>query len=173
MPMAYEYARQLAAHYPEANADIVLPAILLHDVGYTVVPEELQMKALAGSPSPDKRWDMIRLHEVEGANIANKILTALNYDPDKIAEIQQIINGHDSRQESLSLNDALVKDADKLWRYAPASVRLCARWNQLALGPYLDFVELRIEPWFFTDKAKEIARSLLTQSRQHLLTSEN
>lgn len=30
-----------------------------------------------------------------------------------------IIDGHDSRREALSLEDAVVKDADKLWRVTP------------------------------------------------------
>lgn len=164
MPMAYGYAQQLVAHYPDADETIVFPAILLHDVGWTMVPQELHLQSLVGgSPLADRRRDMSRLHETEGARIAGEILTALHYDPQKISEIQQIIDGHDTRQESLSLNDALVKDADKLWRYAPESAAICARWNQVEMTPYLNYVEQRIETWLFTEKAKEMARSLLAQ----------
>lgn len=169
MPRAYEYARQLLAHYPgEADEAVVLPAILLHDVGYALIPDDLQMQALVGGTNQNTRLDVSRQHETEGARIAGEILTSLDYERDKIAEIQQIIDGHDTRREALSLNDALVKDADKLWRFDPIGVPICAQWNELDIGPYLDFVESRIEKWLFTDKAKELAYALLTQSRAQL-----
>ncbi|MCL4298397.1 MAG: HD domain-containing protein [Anaerolineae bacterium] len=168
MPRAYDYARQLLADYPEADESVVLPAILLHDVGWMMVTPDLQMQALVGSANQDKRPEVSRLHETEGARIAGEILAALNYDAAKISEIQTIIDGHDTRREALSLNDALVKDADKLWRFDPVGVPICAQWNELALEPYLDFVEARIESWLFTSRAKELAHTLLVQSRTQL-----
>ncbi|MBE7551651.1 MAG: HD domain-containing protein [Anaerolineales bacterium] len=169
MPRAYDYARQLLASYPEADETVVLPAILLHDTGWMMVTPDLQMQALVGSANQDKRPEVSRLHETEGARIAGEILTALNYDTAKTAEIQRIIDGHDTRREALSLNDALVKDADKLWRFDPVGVPICAQWNELALGPYLDFVEARIESWLFTSRAKDLARTLLAQSKAQFL----
>jgi hypothetical protein len=168
MPLAYEFARQLLTSHSDADEAVVLPAILLHDVGWMKVAPDLQMQALVGSANQDRRPDMSRLHETEGARIAGEILASLNYDPVKIKEIRQIIDGHDTRREALSLNDALVKDADKLWRFDPVGVPICAEWNELPLGPYLDFVETRIETWFFTDQAKTLARTLLAQSRAQL-----
>ena len=38
---------------------------------------------------------------------------------------QEIVDGHDSRPEALSLEDAIVKDADKLWRFTESGVRVC------------------------------------------------
>jgi hypothetical protein len=168
MPMAYDYARQLLTHYPEADEAVVLPAILLHDTGWMMVTPDLQMQALVGSANQDKRPEVSRFHETEGARIAGEILTSLNYDATKINEIQTIIDGHDTRREALSLNDALVKDADKLWRFDPVGVPICAEWNELALEPYLAFVEARIEMWLFTGRAKAIASTLLAQSRAQL-----
>lgn len=168
MPRAYGYARQLLAHYPEADEAVVLPAILLHDTGWMMITPDLQMQALVGSANQDKRPEVSRLHETEGARIAGEILTSLNYDTAKITEIQSIIDGHDTRREALSLNDALVKDADKLWRFDSVGVPICAQWNELALGPYLDFVESRIESWLFTGQAREMAHALVAQSRTQL-----
>jgi hypothetical protein len=168
MPLAYEYARQLLVHYSEADEMVVLPAILLHDVGWMLITPDLQMQALVGSPNQDNRPEVSRFHETEGSRIAAEILTALPYDPTKVVEIQSIIDGHDTRREALSLNDALVKDADKLWRFDPIGAPICAQWNELAIGPYLDFVESRIESWLFTDRAREMAHTLLAQSRAQL-----
>ncbi|MFN8459888.1 MAG: HD domain-containing protein [Anaerolineae bacterium] len=168
MPRAYEYARRLLAYYPEADEAVVLPAIFLHDVGYSLIPDDLQMQALIGGTNENARFDVSRRHEIEGARIAGEILAGLNYAADKIAEIQLIIDGHDTRREALSLNDKLVKDADKLWRFDPVGVPICARWNERDIGPYLDFVETRIETWLFTDRAREVACTLLAESRRQL-----
>jgi hypothetical protein len=168
MPLAHKFARQLLAHYPAADEAVVLPAILLHDVGWHIIPDNLQTQALVGSPKSDNRPDIARRHETEGARIAAEILTSLNYDPARIVEIQRIIDGHDTRPEALSLNDALVKDADKLWRFDPLGAPICARWNQMEVGPFLDFFEAKIESILFTDKAKQMAYTLLAQSRVQL-----
>ena len=165
MPLAYKFAQQLLTHYPDADEAVVLPAILLHDVGWYVISDDLQTQALVGSPKSDNRPDISRLHETEGVRIAGEVLTSLDYEAAKIKEIQQIIDGHDTRLEALSLNDALVKDADKLWRFDPVGAAICADWNGIAVEPFLDFFEGKIETILFTDRAKEMARSLLIQAR--------
>ena len=101
--------------------DVVIPAILLHDVGWKKVPEDLQLKAFGPNASLPE-WN--RVHEVEGARIAGEILGKVGYDPEKAEEIVHIIDGHDSRKEPSSLNDKIVKDADKLWRYSKEAVHI-------------------------------------------------
>ena len=32
--ISYEFARRLLTHYPEADEEVVLPAVILHDVGW-------------------------------------------------------------------------------------------------------------------------------------------
>ena len=109
-----EMSRQLAYELLRAEGgqeSIVIPAIILHDVGWYKVPAALHLKAFGPkATSPE----LNRNHEQEGVRIAENILTKVNYDKDKISEILKIIDGHDSRKESISLNDSLVKDADKL-----------------------------------------------------------
>jgi HD superfamily phosphodiesterase len=95
--------------------EVVIPAILLHDVGWKKVPEDIQLKAFGPKVSMPE-WN--RVHEVEGARIAEEILKKVGYDQEKIKEIVRIIEGHDSRKKPFSLNDKIVKDADKLWRYS-------------------------------------------------------
>lgn len=163
LPLAYEFAKQLLAFYPDADESIVLPAILLHDVGWKMVPEEKQLNAF-GPKATDKAAN--RLHEVEGVRIAGEILTSLDYDADKIREILTIIDGHDSRLEALSLNDQLVKDADKLWRFTSTGVNIDYRRFGVELSPYLEYLDHKIEEWLFTPEAKTIARAELTKAAQ-------
>jgi HD superfamily phosphodiesterase len=164
VPGAYALAQRLLDAHPDADADVVLPAILLHDCGYFLVPEEDHLKGLAGAPVG---WepDITRLHEIEGARIAGEILGKVGYDPGRTARIQEIVDGHDSRTEALSLEDALVKDADKLWRYTESGVRICSGWMNRTPEDFMDFVESRIDSWLLTDAGRKLARETLAESR--------
>jgi HD superfamily phosphodiesterase len=164
VPESFELAQRLLAEHPEADADVVLPAILLHDCGYFLVPEEDHMKGLAGAPVG---WepDITRRHEIEGARLAGEILAQVGYDPALIVRIQEIVDGHDSRAEALSLEDALVKDADKLWRFTPSGVRICHGWMNRTPEDFMDFVESRIDDWMLTDAGRALAYETLAESR--------
>jgi len=117
IPLSYGFAETLLASH-DADPDVVLPAILLHDCGWAVVEHQVE---------PVGPWmhhsDMRRAHEIEGARIARELVHT-----EHVEEIATIIDGHDSRLEALSLNDALVKDADKLWRYTTAGVAVGCDW---------------------------------------------
>lgn len=137
------------------DRDIAIPAIILHDVGWKRVPEHLQLKAFGPKATMP---EVNRVHEVEGVKIARDILEKVNYDDDKVEEILEIIEGHDSREKPISINDKLVKDADKLWRFSrEAFVINCKRYEQ-TFGQYLDRVHSKLDNWFITNSAKEIAR---------------
>ncbi|MGC8605841.1 MAG: HD domain-containing protein, partial [Desulfomonilaceae bacterium] len=101
--------------------DVVIPAIILHDVGWKMIPEALHLQAF-GPKAKDLETN--RIHELEGARIALEILKQLKYDSKLIEEVVEIISGHDSRKEPLSLNDAIVKDADKLWRFSKEAIQI-------------------------------------------------
>lgn len=169
VPESYALAKALLRHYPEADEEIVLPAILLHDIGYMGIPEETQMQGLAGSPLG---WDadITRLHEMEGARLAGEILSVLGYDPAKTALIMQIIDGHDSRKEALSLDDALVKDADKLWRFTVSGVRICHTWTNQTPEAFTIYVESHIADWMLTEHGAAMAHAILEQTRPYYAT---
>jgi hypothetical protein len=153
--MSYDFGIQLLACYSQADETIVLPAILLHDVGWKSVPEEMQSNAF-GPNATDKAAN--RLHEIEGVKIAREILADLEYDREKIQEILEIINGHDSRLEALSLNDQLVKDADKLWRFSAIGVKIDSQRFFIERAVRINFLQGKIDQWFFTPEAKTLAR---------------
>jgi HD superfamily phosphodiesterase len=156
--IAFRLALQLLACYPEADESVVLPAVILHDVGWKTIPEEEQLTAFGPNMS---NADLRRQHEKEGARIAGDILDKLNYDPKKAEEIMAIIDGHDSRDAPLSLNDRLVKDADKLWRFTPEGVEIDHRRFGFAREDYLVWLEKQIDAWMNTREAQQIARQLI------------
>ena len=161
----YMFGQQLLALYPEADAESVLSTLLLHDVGWSTVPEEKQLLAFG----PNMRFpELRRQHETEGVRIATKILTALGYDSLIISQITAIIDGHDTRQASLSLEDSLVKDADKLFGLATVS-----GWFGYTTAKQLDLLEKWLGYRFYTETAVHMARGLLANLILHAAETED
>ena len=155
----YQFARQLLISHPEADGEIVLPALLLHDIGWSTVPEEKQLQSFG----PHMIYpELQRQHEVEGARMAGEILMELAVEQTAVSQITAIIDGHDTRQEPLSLNDRLVKDADKLWRYTPFGLETLSDWFDFTANEQLDLLEKWIGYRFYTETAVVMARALLT-----------
>ena len=153
--IALRYALRLLKK-EEGDEEVVIPAILLHDVGWKVIPEPLQLTAFGPNRSNPK---LTRVHEREGARIAKSILEKLHYPSQKIEEICQIINGHDSRKRPISWNDRVVKDADKLSRYSRKGTAVDLDRFHIPRREYLIFLEAIINSWFLTRTGREVARS--------------
>ena len=154
---AYGIARALVALHPEADPEVVLPGILLHDTGWSQVPPD---DVLSGIAPGGHRPDLVIAHEKEGARIAREILDAVGHDPARTQQIVDIVDGHDSRLTSLSLDDELVKDADKLWRLTPHGVDTVMDWFGLERHEALALIASRVEDHLFTDAARTMARVL-------------
>lgn len=167
IPESYALALELLGDHPEADPDIVLPAVLLHDIGYMAVPSDDHLKGLAGAV---KGWepDITRRHEIQGAALAGQILGEVGWDAERTAAIQDIVDGHDSRAEAVSREDELVKDADKLWRYTESAVRICHSWMDLTPDGFMDWVGSEIDRWLFTEAARRLARRELAASQAAL-----
>jgi HD superfamily phosphodiesterase len=152
--IALRYALKLLKS-EKGDEGVVIPAIILHDVGWSAIPENLHLTAFGPNPSNPK---LARVHELEGAKIAKPLLGKLHYPPAKIKEICQIIQGHDSRKRPLSWNDRMVKDADKLTRYSRKGMTIDLNRFHIPRREYLVFLEAIVDHWFLTPTGKEIAR---------------
>jgi HD superfamily phosphodiesterase len=144
----------------EGDRDVVIPAVILHDVGYHALTDDL----IARAWGPRKEKEITRMHEREGARIAAAILKEAGYDASKAAEILEIIEGHDTRQHALSRNDRLVKDADKLTRYAKDLYAWLPEVSSTIEKAALR-LERSIDEWFFLPISKKIARKELQQRK--------
>jgi HD superfamily phosphodiesterase len=147
----------------KADDEIVVPAILLHDVGWKAVPEDLQLTAFGPNQSNPRA---ARLHEAEGAKMARKILEGLHYPPKKVEEICRIIRGHDSRKTSVSRSDRVVKDADKLFRYSRKGMDIDVNRFRTRRRDYLGYLETHIEKWFFLPASRQLAKEELAQRKR-------
>jgi HD superfamily phosphodiesterase len=161
--VAYSFAVKLLAAEGGDEA-VVLPAVILHDVGWKCVPEDLQLKAFG----PGRRdTEIRRIHEVEGTKIARAVLEEIGYDPRLIDEICEIIVGHDSRTEALSLNDAIVKDSDKLWRFSEPALKVDPDRFGIHPAVHAEWLKHQIDGWFLTKTARKLA---IEEQRQRALT---
>jgi HD superfamily phosphodiesterase len=142
------------------DEDIVIPAVILHDTGWKRVPTELHLEAFGPNAT---RPELNRLHETEGVKIAEEILHKLEYDPHKIKMILAIIDGHDSRPKSISLNDMIVKDADKLWRYSKSGFYIDIDRFGESHAEGLDRLRSKMSGWFFTAAARKMAGDKLSK----------
>lgn len=152
---AYGLARALLASLPDADPEVVLPAILLHDTGWSTVSDDLILEAIAPGGG---RPDLVRQHEKEGARIATEVLVGLGRDPEIVRRVVEIIDGHDSRLVALSADDAVVKDADKLWRVTPHGIEIVCGWFGLTREESLRITSLRVQHSLFTEPARAMAR---------------
>ncbi|MEW5766493.1 MAG: ATP-binding protein [bacterium] len=148
---------------------IILPGIILHDVGWHTFSFEEEKRIRIPLITANLRTRgyslqngvLIHRHEVEGGAIAEKILTELDYPEDKRIKIIEIILGHDTRTQAISKEDMLVKDADKLSRYTKEGFSsLCEKFN-LNEDDFFNYIRFKIEKWFFTSSAKDMARECL------------
>lgn len=152
--IAYGIARTLLDLTPEADERIVLPAILLHDVGWKKVPQDLLLLAVGRKPT---RPDLVRDHELYGVDIARGILGDLRPEGVDIDAVCEIIDGHDTVKEAKNINDAVVKDADKGWRSTPHGMRTIAGWYGVPLSQVILMLSERSNPLMLTPAGKALA----------------
>lgn len=166
--VAYGVAKALLAELPQARASVVLPAILLHDVGWKKVPQELLLDAIGRNP---KRPDLVRDHELYGVEIAREILERHRPDGVDIEAVLAIIDGHDTTRHAKSLEDAVVKDADKVWRTTPHGMAVIRGWYGWSVAEYIDMVTVVSNPRLLTAPGRAMATvfTAALQAEQDLL----
>ena len=161
-PLSFAFAEFLLEAHPEADPEVVRVAILLHDSGWSRVDQGRIFTE--GFQGDWRKSDVRYLHEVEGCNIAREILPGLGYDEVFIEKITTIIDGHDTRPDHKSIEDALVRDADRLWRFTPTGIALASGWFKKTPSQYRVQLEEVTFPELITERARELATSELERS---------
>ncbi|MEN9715326.1 MAG: hypothetical protein RJA35_793 [Actinomycetota bacterium] len=165
-PLSFAFAEFLLDAHPEADALVVRLAILLHDTGWSRCDESKIFTE--GFQGEWRKSDIRILHEKEGCNIAREVLPGLGYSDAVIKKVTDIIDGHDTRMESYSIEDSLVRDADRLWRFTPTGIALASGWFGKTPSQYRVQLENGTYPELITDTARAIASAELARS-VHLL----
>lgn len=145
--------------YEIADREIVVPAAILHDIGWSrMSPAEVN---LFSDPNMKRYEPALRArHQEEGARKAREILTNSSYPQQHIPHILEIISQHDTRDGFYSLEDGIMRDADKLWRFTIPEVEISVTHRSKTLEE-LDVRNrkyIQKEKFLYSPTAKEIAR---------------
>jgi HD superfamily phosphodiesterase len=170
LPISFAFAERLCDAYPQADALVVRVAILLHDTGWARVDERRILDE--GFTGDWRRADVRFEHERHGCDIAREVLPPLGYDDEFVTRVTDIIDGHDTRAQSLSLEDSLVRDADRLWRFTPAGIALASGWFGLTPAEYCRRLRSEIVPELLTEAAVQMADAELSRSEVLLKTEQ-
>ena len=167
--ISYRIAQALLRETPEADVDVVLPGIILHDVGWKRVPEDKLTRAVG--PKPEFP-ELVPLHEVEGVAIARTELTKLKYGESQIDKIVAVIDGHDTTKNKRSAEDAVLKDADKLWRFSPHGVEKLCLWFSNTPMEINAILRNMVMPLLLTPTGRVMGETLLATAEANATLDE-
>jgi len=167
VPLSFAWAQRLLDAHPDADRDVVSLGILLHDIGwYSIDMEDIIEKGFSG---PNMLQSDVRyLHESEGVRLAQPVLRDAGWSDTVIAQVCEIIDGHDTRSEPRHMNDRLVRDADKLWRFEVTGIAVACDWFKTTPRGYADRLEAQ-KSTLETEAGRLWATETLAASRRALL----
>ncbi len=144
---------------------IIIPSAILHDTGWSQMDYSVDKLS-------DKESRI--MHEKLGAEFAEKLLLKEKYESNLINKIYGIINGHDTRKEFLSLEDGIVRDADKLWRFSAMNIRLDMSRHNREFNEQADRLREKLEEkgFFYSDDSNKIAETELNNSIHQYVSVE-
>jgi len=161
-----DYAKQLVK-IENADENIVIPAAILHDIGWSKVPKE-ELLVIFGNISKEDKIAVKKKHEKYGVSLAREILNEVHYEIRLTDEILEIISGHDTRIGFISKNEGIVRDADKLWRFSKKGFWVdVKRHNTTFEKLYVQREEMMArDNFFYSDTARKIAEHELEIRRK-------
>lgn len=170
--VSHQYALKLIKH-EGGNHKIIEPAVILHDVGWSCLePHELDL-AYGVHAEGKEAVRLNRIHELQGATIAQNILANVELDPLLIEKIIAIIKRHDSGNIANSLEEKLVRDADKLWRYSKIGFWTEKKRQGLNANELYNHLAKYCRSWFFTPTALMRSQKELTQRLKEIEDQTN
>jgi hypothetical protein len=167
LPITFHWCQRLLDAHPEADRDVCLLAAMLHDIGWWAIDMETILQDGFRSANP-LQADVRYRHEAEGVRLAAPLLRDCGWPDPVIAQVCEIIDGHDTRAEPRHLNDRVVRDADKLWRFSVIGVSLSCDWFGETIAANIARVTPTL-PRLETAKGRELAAQELALTRTLLM----
>lgn len=140
-----------------ADRRVVIPAAILHDIGWS------QMSKTELDLFYDKNWERYELilrarHQEEGVDLAKRLLTELT-QTDDIEQVLEIILQHDTRKGFLNVQDGIIRDADKLWRFTLPHLKIAMKergWSVKEVGKIMQD-SINKPGFLYSEVSREIA----------------
>lgn len=169
--LTLKYAQRLLM-LEKGDEDIVIPAIILHDLGWSQLPREKRFVIFdRDTPEKEKLSAMLQ-HQKAGVEIGERILREVGYPSHLISDILEIISQHDTRTHFISKNEGLVRDADKLWRFSRTGFAADVTRKNISPNALYEKRVKRIQSpdFFYSEKARQIAREELEARKREFLS---
>ena len=150
---------------------LLLPLVILHDVGYAAVPKDNPFKL-----------SLRKAHMGEGAKIARHILKKLNYPKEKIEKVEYYVSVHDNwalGDNSVYENDlilAVFTDLDYMWMVTPKGFPALMKILDKNKQEMLEYLETNDKPKlspFSTETTKNLYKKYLENRRKEVLGTQN
>lgn len=148
------------------DAALLLPLVILHDVGYSKTPKDNPFKL-----------DLRKAHMEAGAEIAKEILKKLDYPTDKAQKIFYYISVHDSwalGKDNLFKEDIILgvfNDLDYMWMATPKGFPALMKILNKNYSEMIDYLEknekVQRRP-FRTATTKELYDNYLDDRRKEI-----
>ena len=108
------YFAIMLLNYYKGKREIVVPAAIMHDLGWHGIGINWKQFVASGGNSQDKK--IRKPHQDKGVIIARELIEKTKDFKGYIEEICFIIKDHDTRENSTTLSGKIVWAADLLWR---------------------------------------------------------
>ena len=167
--ISHQYALYLMQH-EGGNPKIIEPAVILHDVGWSCLNAQELAMAYGVRAAGKKAERLNRIHEVQGAAIAQNILASIGFDSWLIDKILEIVKRHDSGKKAYSLEEKVARDADKLWRFSEVGFWAEKKRQGLTAKELYDHLAEHYQSWFFTPTALTLSDEALKQRLKEIET---
>jgi len=158
-----DLAWRLLREGAKGDEDIVIPAVMLHDIGYSQIDDKDVYKKTTFPDKANSQYDVHvkELHLTEGAKFAEVILKELNYPGHLIPLIAEIVRTHEDLQgnkpDQSNMNRVIVSDADKLHRYTSYNITSAMALHGKGKKDAFEFMYNNIDNWLCLDISKRIA----------------
>jgi len=152
----------------KADENVVIPAAILHDLGWSTLPKKESLSIFRESTAEEKIVGAIRKHEIAGVKLAGQILKRVGYPPGMVEEVLEIVSQHDTRVGFISKNEGVVRDADKLWRFSRTGYGIdVKRSGDVPAHLYLKMkAQIEEKGFFYSERAKKLARLELEKRKE-------
>lgn len=153
--------------------DILVPAIMFHDIGYCKLTKEEKGKRLDFFNNITKKHfkqdnsSIGRMHEKKGAALTEKILREINYKEESIEEISYIVSVHDQPDlYKIHRNAEIVGNIDRLMRYEHFQFWAYIKEGKFTFNSRIKFLEKGLNQWFSIPEIRWKAQALLDTRRK-------
>lgn len=154
----------------KTNPDMVIPAIILHDIGWATIPESKLLRIFQNDCTKREKYLIQRLHERLGVQMARKILHKVRYKKSLIPKILRIVGRHDTGFGAKTIEEMVVRDADKLWRFTKEHDQISEKRGNISFKNRLrrwrhslQASPSEISDYLYTKQARSLAKQLLNK----------